>query len=62
MGTTFANMQIKNIIYEEAELLLPDSLVKHYNSEWVTITSDSFQVGIIEKLAKKISKKQAILF
>lgn len=57
MGTTFANMNIKNISLEEAELLIPDSLVKKYNSEWATITSPNFQVGIIEKLAKKVSKK-----
>lgn len=31
MGTTFANIHIKNIKHEEVELLLPESLVKQYN-------------------------------
>ncbi|MFL0245651.1 hypothetical protein [Candidatus Clostridium stratigraminis] len=57
MGTTFANMHIKNIKSNEVEILIPEILVKQYNPEWVTITYPNFQVGAIEKLAKKVSKK-----
>lgn len=57
MGTTFANMHIKNIKPAEGEMLIPGSLVKQFNPEWVTITAENFQAGTMERLAKKVSKK-----
>ncbi|AGK98588.1 hypothetical protein [Clostridium pasteurianum] len=46
MGTTLANLQIHKLSIDEAEKLLPGSLIKQFNPEWTTITSKKFEVAM----------------
>ncbi|QYR19170.1 hypothetical protein KZ483_14495 [Paenibacillus sp. sptzw28] len=56
MSTTFANLQIRYNSVHEIEKVLSGSIVKCLSDGWTTITSEHFQVGDIEKVAKKLSK------
>ncbi|MNY22124.1 hypothetical protein D3C86_1557150 [compost metagenome] len=56
MGTSFVNLQIRSNSIHEIEEVLPGSIVRSFSDGWTTIVSEHFQVGDIEKTAKKLSK------
>ena len=56
MGTTFANLNIHRLSINEAIKLIPGCLARQFDPEWITITSENFQCGAMDKVSKKISK------
>ncbi|RUT33598.1 hypothetical protein EJP77_08130 [Paenibacillus zeisoli] len=56
MGTSFVNLQIRSNSIREIEKILPGSTAGSFSDGWTTIISEHFQVGDIEKVAKKLSK------
>lgn len=56
MGTTFANLQIRSQSVTGIEDVLPGSIVRCLSEGWTTVVNEQFQVGDIEKSAKRLSK------
>jgi hypothetical protein len=56
MGTTFANLQVRECSTDEIEKALPGSRAIQLSEGWTTVVSEQFQVGNLEKSAKKLSK------
>ncbi|BBI30889.1 hypothetical protein [Cohnella abietis] len=57
MGTTFANLQVRECSTDEIEKALPGSRATQLSDYWTTVVSEQFQVGTLEKMAKKLSKE-----
>lgn len=56
MGTTFANLQVRNGSVHEIQLALPGTVVKEYSDGWCTIVGEHFEVGQMDRIAGALSR------
>ncbi|RED55772.1 hypothetical protein [Cohnella lupini] len=56
MGTSFANLQVRACSTDEIEKALPGSRAIQLSKGWTTVVCEQFQVGNLEKSARKLSK------
>ncbi|MCR2807358.1 hypothetical protein [Paenibacillus soyae] len=56
MGTTFANLQVRADIVDEAHKIWPDCTVVRLSEGWTTIVSEHLHAGGMDAAAKKLSK------
>lgn len=63
MGTKFANLQVRDLSISDAETLITGSHAVQFSKGWTTIVHEDFEIGVIEQVARRISKKidQAVM-
>lgn len=61
MGTTFANLQIKDTYEEIIKMAFPESAVLPFSNGWKAVVSADFDLDKIQNTAKNFSKTQACM-
>ena len=56
MGTTFANLQVRNGSVKEILHALPGTVVKEYSDGWCTIVGEHFEAGQMDRIARALSR------
>lgn len=57
MGTFLGNLQVLNPGVEEVSALFPKSLVDRWSERFVSVLDEKFQLGTVDRPARKLSKK-----